>query len=200
MSIQPSVQLLELGLQLMEASKPISNIPIRKDDAVRYRDGLMIGLLAFTPLRCKNLAALENGRHLVRERDGWGMIIPREETKTGTPIEFAVPELLESYLAIYLDVVRPRLLGHPTCSALWVNARGEPLAYAAIGDVISRHSTRRLGFRITPHDVRDAAATTWALSAPDQIGIARDLLAHSASAHHYQALQPSERDRSQPDL
>ena len=26
---------------------------------------------------------------------------------------------------------------------------------------------------------RDAAATTWALSAPDQIGVARDLLAHS---------------------
>jgi hypothetical protein len=62
------------------------------------------------------------------------------------------------------------MLLHPTCSALWVNRKGDALAYAAIGGIISRHSTSRLGFRITPHDVRDAAATTWALSAPDQIG------------------------------
>lgn len=39
--------------------------------------------------------------------------------------------------------------------------------------------TKRLGIRITPHDARDAAATTWAIAAPEQIGVARDLLAHS---------------------
>jgi len=72
--------------------------PITKDDAVRYRDGLMIALWAFIPLRRKNFAALEIGRHLLREGDSWFVIIPREEAKTGTPIEFAVPESLESYL------------------------------------------------------------------------------------------------------
>jgi integrase len=36
----------------------------------------------------------------------------------------------------------------------------------------------RLGVRIAPHDARDAAATTWAISAPEQIGVARDLLTH----------------------
>src|SRR2546425_7456183 len=34
----------------------------------------------------------------------------------------------------------------------------------------------RLGLRITPHDVRDAGTTTWAIFAPDQIGVARDLV------------------------
>jgi len=29
-----------------------------------------------------------------------------------------------------------------------------------------------------------AAATTWAIAAPDQIGVARDLLAHSDLRHH----------------
>ena len=33
--------------------------------------------------------------------------------------------------------------------------------------------------RITPHDARSAAATTWAVADPDQILVARDLLAHS---------------------
>jgi hypothetical protein len=59
-----------------------------------------------------------------------------------------------------------------------VNASGGALAYGVIGQIFSRLS-RRLGLRITPHDVRDAAATTWAIWAPDQIGISRDLLGHS---------------------
>jgi len=41
------------------------------------------------------------------------------------------------------------------------------------------YAAGRLGIRITPHDARDAAATTWAVAAPEQIGVARDLLAHS---------------------
>jgi integrase/recombinase XerD len=148
----------------------------------------MIALLAFIPIRRKNLAALEIGRHLVREGDGWFVIIPGEETKTGTPIEFRVPELLESYLSVYLEIVRPQMLPRVHCAALWLNYAGGALAYAAIGDIITEHSTGRLGFRITLHDVRDAAATTWALSAPDQIGVARDLLAHSdlrTTIRHY---------------
>jgi len=174
-----SLQLLDLGLQLMDESKPTPGTPISKDHAARYRDGLMIALLAFIQPRRKNLAALEIGRHLVREDNRWFVIIPREETKTGTPNEYRVPELLESYLGIYLDIVRPQMLRRPACAALWLNSKGCPLAYAAIGDIISRHSMSRLGLRITPHDVRDAAATTWAIFAPDQIGVARDLLAHS---------------------
>jgi integrase len=77
------------------------------------------------------------------------------------------------------EAVRPRMHPYPTCAALWLNTKGSALAYAAIGDIISRRSTERLGYRITPHDARDAAATTWAISAPDQIGVARDLLTHS---------------------
>ena len=119
-----SVQLLDLGQQLMDESKPTAATPIRMADAVRYRDGLMIAFLAFIPIRRKNLAALEIGRHLVREGDRWFVIIPREEAKTGTPIEFPVPELLNPYLAFYLDIVRPRMLRRPTCSALWVSAKG----------------------------------------------------------------------------
>ena len=193
-----SVQLLDLGQQLMDESKPAPGTPISKDDAVRYRDGLMIALVAFIPIRPKNLAALEIGRHLVREGVGWFVIIPREEAKTGTPIEFPVPELLDTYLAIYLDIIRPRMLRHPNCAALWVSAKGGALVYGAIGQVFSRLS-RRLGFRITPHDVRDAAATTWAISAPERIGVARDLLAHSdlrTTIKHYNRARGIEASRA----
>lgn len=193
-----SFQLLDLGQQLMDETKPAPGTAISKDDAVRYRDGLMIALVAFIPIRPKNLAALEIGRHLVREGVGWFVIIPREEAKTGTPIEFPVPELLDTYLAIYLDIIRPRMLRHPNCAALWVSAKGGALVYGAIGQIFSRLS-RRLGFRITPHDVRDAAATTWAISAPEQIGVARDLLAHSdlrTTIKHYNRARGIEASRA----
>jgi integrase len=195
-----SVQLLELGQQLMDESKPRADTPISMDDAIRYRDGLMFALVAFNPIRRKNLAALEIGRHLVREGSGWYIIIPREEAKTGTPIEFSVPELLASYLAFYLETVRPRMLGGPACAALWVSSQGGgPISYGSIGYIMSRHSMRRLGFRIGAHDARDAAATTWALSAPDKIGVARDLLAHSdlrTTIKHYNRARGIEASRA----
>jgi integrase/recombinase XerD len=197
-----SPQLLDLGLQLMDESKPTPGAPISMDDAVRYRDGLMVALLAFIPIRRKNLAALEIGCHLVLEGDRWFVIIPRAEAKTGTPIEFPVPELLNSYLAYYIDVVRPRMLRRPT-AALWVSDKGGALCYGAMTQVFSRLSRNHFGFRITPHDARDAAATTWAVSAPDQIGVARDLLAHAdlrTTAKHYNRARGIEASRAYSQL
>jgi integrase/recombinase XerD len=193
-----SVQLLDLGQKLMDESRPALDSQLDIHNAVQYRDGLMIALVAFVPIRPRNLAALEIGRHLVKEGDQRFIIIPREETKTSTAIEFPFPELLEPYLALYLDVVRPRILGHRTCAALWVSPKGGALSQVGINKSFNRLSTR-LGFRITPHDARDAAATTWAISAPDQIGVARDLLAHSdlrTTIKHYNRARGIEASRA----
>jgi integrase/recombinase XerD len=198
-----SVQLLDLGQTLMDESQPTLNNPIRMAEAVRFRDGLMIAVVAFAPLRRKNLAAIEIGRHLVQEGDDWFIIIPCEESKTGASIEFAIPELLNSYLATYLDIIRPRMLKHPAWRALWVSAKGGALSYSAIWAVITRHTASRLGVRIAPHDVRDAAATMWALAAPERIGIARDLLSHSdlrTTTKHYNRARGIEASRTHAQL
>jgi integrase len=58
---------------------------------------------------------------------------------------------------------------------------------------------RRLGFRISAHDARDAAATTWALFAPEKIGVARDLLTHSnlrTTIKHYNRARGIEASRA----
>jgi integrase len=174
-----SVQLVDLGLQLMAESNIDPGKPLSMADAIRYRDGLMIALLAFIPLRHKNFAAIEIGQNLVQEGESRFIIVPPEDTKTNTPMDFQVPNVLEPHLAIYLDRVRPRMLRRPGLNALWVSAKGGRLSYSAVGPAITRHTHERLGVRVTPHDARDAAATTWAIVAPDQIGIARDLLAHA---------------------
>jgi integrase len=181
-SVRPvitSMQLVDLGLQLVEESNIPPSGPIKMDDAVRYRDGLMIALLAHVPLRHKNFAALELGRDVIIEDDDWTIVIPPDETKTKTYIDFEIPKLLRGNMEIYLRRVRPRMLRDPKCKTLWVSPKGGTLSYSAIGPIFTRHTTERLGIRVTPHDARDAAATTWAITAPEQIGIARDLLAHS---------------------
>jgi integrase len=194
-----SVQLLALGQQLMDESQAPLGASISRLGALRYRDGLIFALLAFVPIRRKNLVALEIGRHLLREGDRWFVIIAREETKTGTAIEFPIPELLDSYLAFYLDVARQRLLRDPTCEALWVNSKGSRLSYLSIGRIIGGRSKDRLGVHVTPHDARDASATTWALHAPDRIGVARDLLAHRdlrTTIKHYNRAKGVEASRA----
>jgi integrase/recombinase XerD len=163
----------------MEESNISTNEPIRMADAVRYRDGLIIALWAHVPLRHKNFAAIEIGRNLIKEEDSWVIVIPPQETKTKTYIDFQIPASLRDPFSAYLKRVRPRMLRQPGCKSLWVSPKGGPLAYSAIGPVVTRHTTGRLGIRITPHDVRDAAATTWAIAAPEHVGISRDLLAHA---------------------
>jgi integrase/recombinase XerD len=174
-----SPQILAVGQQLMDEHDPKTEDRLTLAQAIRYRDGLMISLLAFMPLRRKNLAALEIDRHWIGEGTNRFILIPAAETKTRTPIEFQIPEFLLPYLDVYLRMVRPRIFNDPECKALWVSPRGGALRYGAIGDIVSRHTAAVLGIRLTPHSARDAAATTWALAAPGQIGVSRDLLSHS---------------------
>jgi len=193
-----SVQLLELGQQLMDESTPASNRRMRLTDAVQFRDGLIIALLAFVPLRRKNVAALEIDRHLVKNENEWFVIIPSEETKTGVATEFAIPEILHPYLAIYLNIVRPRMLKRNSM-ALWVSPKGGALSYSAIWPIFTRHAKKKLGIHISPHDARDAAATTWAIAAPDQINVSRDLLAHTdlrTTTKHYNRARGVEASRT----
>lgn len=174
-----SMQLEELGIGLMKESQVEGRGSLSKENAVRYRDGLIVALMGHVPLRHKNFVALELGRSVLRQGDSWSIVIPPEDCKTKIELDFPVPEILQKSLSVYLELVRLRLLLRENCNALWVSAKGGQLSYSALGPIVTRHSTDRLGLRITPHDARDAAATTWAIHAPDKIGVARDLLGQS---------------------
>ena len=133
----------------------------------------------------------------------WYFVVPPEDTKTHVPIDFDLPQELREALEIYLRIVRPRLLRQAGCKALWVSAKGGTLSYSAVGPVVPRHTTERLGIRITLHDARDAAATFWAIAAPAQIGIARDLLTHKSlrtTNKYYNRARGIEASRRQAQL
>jgi integrase/recombinase XerD len=186
-----SLQLLKLGQELMDEVRPKLGPRLRLADAIQYRDGFMFSLTAFAPVRRKNLAALEFIRHLQLGGAVHMVLIPKTETKTGTSIEFEIPPFLLPYLCEYREFVRPRIHSENSCTALWVSPKGGALSYAAIGGIFARHSARRLGIHLSPHDVRAAAATTWAVFSPEEIEVAQELLAHqdirTTTAHYNRA-------------
>src|SRR5690349_11624106 len=81
-----SEQLLSLGLELMTgAESDAGGTPLQW--AVRYRDGLMISLLAARPLRRRNFCSIEVGRHLLCEGGTYWLRFGADETETRSRIE-----------------------------------------------------------------------------------------------------------------
>src|SRR5262249_9837783 len=119
-----SVQLVDLGMALMEESKISPHKPIAIADAIRYRDGLMFALLAQVPLRPSNAALLEIDRDVIKEGETWSIVIPPEDTKTNTYLDFEIPESVRDEFATYLTLVRPRMLRLSGCKAFWVSPKG----------------------------------------------------------------------------
>jgi site-specific recombinase XerD len=153
--------------------------------ALRYRDGLLLALLAHHPIRLHNLAALAIGLHLRREPDGWWLVLEAAETKTRrawqAPLaaDLAVP--LERYLAHW----RPQIAGAGVAAssrALWLAAEGTVLSAKHIAVRVVRHTRAAFGKGLSPHRFRDALATTVAVRRPGQIGIVTPLLGHGSVA------------------
>jgi hypothetical protein len=194
-----SMQLLDLGLELLTKAERRFTGLLRMNDAVLYRDGVMIALSAFVPIRRKNHAEIRIGHEFQCYGDGYLISLPDRQTKTKKTVEFEVPEMLVPYLTTYLTRVRPRILRMGSSSALWVSPRGGALSYSALGNVLPRHAECRLKIHLSMHDVRDAAATTWAIAAPDQILVSRDLLGHTkteTAVKHYNRAKGIEASRS----
>lgn len=179
-------ELIDLGISLMEKAETSDRKwHLRAAD---YRDGLIIAMLAYMPMRHRNIHALEIGRHLVRLGPAWWIRIPGDETKNHRPIEVEVPRFIVSYLERYLDHWRPmmcrdRYLG----PALWVSYKGPPLKYKALGYQVEIRTRRAFGVGIPPHAFRDAAATAIAEYDPGNYALAASILGHArlATTHRY---------------
>jgi hypothetical protein len=115
-----SYLILSFGLELMAEAEGFGGGSMFAR-ASRYRDGLMIALLAARPMmRRRNFASIEIGKHLVKEGPHYCLRFEGKETKTGAPIDDLVPADLTSYLERYLTYYRPFLAGR---SGRWRNRR-----------------------------------------------------------------------------
>ena len=197
-----SHQLFAVGLQLMEGAITKAS-PLT--DAVAFRDGLMIALLALRSLRLRNLTDLTFGRDLLRTGAGWTIMLPPSATKTHASLEYTWPETLNSALETYLSNHRPVLVARrgrwhgPPGERLWVSADGSPLTQGAVFGRITKWTRSAFGHAVSPHLFRRAAATTLAIHDPAHVRTAAPLLGHrtfSTTERYYVQAQSLEAHRA----
>ena len=175
-----SDELATLGFDLMEGAAALEGF----EASVQYRDGLMIAMLAYVPIRRKNFTSLTLGQSLVQRQGHWFIVLSPDETKTHAHFETTLPPNLTPDLECYLDHHREVLANRcgrwhkPLGDALWVSSHGSPMTQMALYDRICRHTRAKFGQGISPHLFRDAAASTLATAAPEQVRIAAPLLGH----------------------
>ena len=181
-------RLAKAGLTLVAEAQQFAKNDL--DRARDVRNGLMIALLAHRPMRIKNFATLEIGRTFKQVQDSWWIALPKHSTKTKRLDERRVPEILNPAFDVYLNQLRPILIGSkaPT-DFLWISSRtGGRFTTKNLGTLISKITHRTLGVDVSPHLFRTAAATTAAMYGGDTPHLASAVLNHTdprVTEEHY---------------
>jgi integrase/recombinase XerD len=197
--IRPSYAIADVGIRLMQqAEEMVPNW--HRPPALIFRDGLVVALLAYRPVRLANLANIRIGQHLIEAGDGYRISFSAEETKQGKVLSFDVPQSLVPQMRRYIETYRPALIasgwhGAESGNLLWISRDGGPLTSPAIGDLIKRRTKAAFGSAINPHLFRDCAATTIATDEPGRAHVIPGVLGHSSpttSERHYNQARMTE--------
>jgi integrase/recombinase XerD len=193
--IQPTYRLVELGRKLMDEAK-LMPAGWHRCPAVQFRNGLLIALLAYRPVRLANVAAIKIGGHLRQVGDKYTLTFAADETKQNEELEFDVPAGLCADMSCYLENFRPVLVHRgphvgTAGQSLWVSRDGGPLLNGGIASMVSLKTAAAFGESINVHLVRDCAATTIAIDDPEHAFFIAPILGHSSMAtsekHYNQA-------------
>jgi integrase len=158
--------------------------------AIQVRNGLMLAMLGFHPIRRKNFAALEIGRSLVKIRGRWWIVLSSAETKEKRADERRVNKLLLPLIDRYLDRYRPVLVrpDNPS-SSFWLSARhGARITDKHVARVIGMTTLSTVGVRVGPHLFRTSAASAAAIYGGENPHLGSAVLHHAdprATLEHY---------------
>ena len=172
--------LAEAGLTLIQEAETSSKMT-KLARACQVRNGLMVALLAFCPVRRKNFAALAIGRSFVKMRGQWWIILAAAETKEKRADERPVDDLLTPVIDRYLGQHHPVLARTDSPpSALWLSEKnGTPISAKGAANVISATTFSTVGVAVSPHLFRTAAASTAAACRGDNPHLGAALLHHT---------------------
>jgi integrase len=182
-------RLVEAGLTLVTEAQEFA-----RNDFVRargVRNGLMIALLAFCPIRLKNFADLRIGQTFKEIQGSWWITLPSATTKSRRREERRVRELLNQPIDLYLNQSRPILLGgaKSATSALWISSQtGGPMTKKNMCTLISKVTLQTLGVDVSPHLFRTAAGSTAAVYGGSIPHLASAVLNHTdprVTEEHY---------------
>jgi len=181
-------RLVEAGLTLVAEAETFANNHLARARGVR--NGVMVALLAFCPIRLKNFATLEIGQTFKEIHGRWWIALPGISTKSHRPDERPVPALLNRCIEKYLNQSRPVLLGsRPPTNALWISSTtGRAMTRKNLGTLVSKLTFETLGVDVSPHLFRSAAASTAATYGGSTPHLASALLNHTdprVTEEHY---------------
>lgn len=177
--LQEQAALLQLGLDLMEEAENTA-APTRRD-AVRYRDGLLIAVLASRVMRLRNLTSIEIRGHLMEIDTQWSLTFAATETKNHRSWTNSWPERLVPHLLRYLEFYRLLLMdGRYHGNHLWISKRPGPLTDNGIYYAVTTRTKVAFGKSVNPHLFRDAAATSLAVHDPANVQLSRHILGHAS--------------------
>jgi integrase len=167
------------------------------NDAVHVQTAVAIALQLVAPLRAKNLAGLELGRHVIHSRSGRGavvhLVIPAGEVKNKKPLEFRLGSDVVRVLELYLKRFRPLLVTDGS-SYLFPARQGKHKTPAQLADQIQRAIKRRIGLTVNVHLFRHFCAKLFLKAHPGEYETVRLLLGHSSLATTVRAYTGMERD------
>lgn len=171
-------RLERLGRELLDEARAVPRPGVYA--AIKYRDGLMILVLARRAIRRKNMMMLDQGGHLVLDEDATWLRFRASEMKGKRALQLDIHALrpeLEEYLARWRPIFRHAGSNGPLWPSQYGPALGAKVASARIG----RITAARLGTRVTMHAFRHALATTVAEHLPDGHIVGTTVLGHASA-------------------
>jgi integrase len=163
------------GLELVDTAPRAAR---SRGPLLQVRDGVMICLMAARPIRCRTMAGLQLGRHLLQTEQQWRLAVDGTDMKNGRSLDVPLPSSLGPRLHRYLDEVRPLLLKGRESASVWITPRcGTPIKPVGITQMLYLRSVKRFGFRFGGHRFRHAAATSAVSEDPSSPGLAASILA-----------------------
>ena len=138
------------------------------------------------PLRARNLASLEIGRHLIfvgHGRDEYAVVsIPEEETKTEIALEYPLPKESTRLIRHYIECLFAEAVpaGNPL-PVSWARQQGESLA-ATLSTQVEKTIRDSLGHRVNLHLLRHFAAMIYLQAYPGAYEAVRRILGHATAS------------------
>ncbi|MGC9371241.1 MAG: site-specific integrase [Paracoccaceae bacterium] len=147
-------------------------------------DALAIATLLACPLRIKNIAGLHLEHHVQRPGDGQVyLVLEDQDTKTGRPIEFALPRDVVKLLDAHLATRCPEMCA-PGTPWLFPRRDGQgPIEPNALSARLTKRLWKEVGIKMNAHLFRHFAVMIWLDANPGGYEVARRLLGHSEISH-----------------
>jgi integrase len=174
--IPPAEEILLFALDTVAQARRRG--PATWTDIQLYRDGLFLAFGIVVPERRRALTSLRRGDF---DATGRHAKFDKETMKTKVGRDWVVDAAVAALMAEWLEEWRP--VTRPSHDGIWIAKSGKPACgetlYAAMRKLTA---TAPWGYSISPHRLRDSAATFLTRHSPETVGLASAILGHRSSA------------------